>query len=278
MKILADCHHEDLFRSLQLMGARMGATFVRPIGMEWFEECMWHIHTAEATAHQFLDEENYSSIPGISLEEARDTQLDAVVVSHYNNLPSWRKEFEERCPVVLQAGNNWSYLLPVFEGVKYVLNATSTQWPNAERHVRYHPEFSLAGSEQATTNPRLVRSFVHYPQPEGVRLFRELESILGDEWTFELYGAGTDNGPLSLDEMNKAIAECGFIFQYKPGGDGYGFSIHRAWALNKPIIMDYDHYADKIAARCMVDGISSIDLNLRAGEGGGNDETVGLSP
>lgn len=262
MKILADLHHEELFRSLQLMGKRLGATFYRPIGMEWFHDCMWHIHKDEATAKQFLHADNYADLPGMTLEGALNTDLAAVVVTHLQNLQPWQREFEERCPVVLQVGNNWNYNLPVFQGIKHVMNATSTQWPNALNHVRYHPEFSLAGAEQATVNPRLVRSFVHYPDPRGIELFGELAAKLGPEWVFEMYGAGTTRGPLNLDDMSKAIAECGFVFQFKPGGDGYGFNIHRAWALNKPIIMDYDHYADKMAARCMVDGVSSIDLGL----------------
>lgn len=260
MKILADFHHDDLFQSLRLMGKRLGAEIYRPVGMEWFKGTMWHIHTAEDVGRQFLLPESFSQFPGLTLEEALDTKLDAVIVSHINNFQPWRMAFGDKCPVILQVGNNWAYEHKSFDGVKYVLNSTSTQWPNADVHVRYHPEFKV--EKPLDHISKVVRSFVHCPTPEAKQIFGELAEKLGPEWDCRMYGAGSDNGPLEQKEMTKAINECGFVFQHKKGGDGYGFTIHRAWAHNKPVIMDYNHYADKMAAMCMVDASSSFDLNV----------------
>ena len=265
MKILADLHHDDLFRSLQLLGGRMGATFYRPKGLEWFENTFWHVHRGRETAEQFLGPVTYPDFPGISLEEAQDTKWDAVVVSHFSNLQPWQGLFA-RCqpdtPVVLQVGNNWNYNLDCFRNADYVLNSTATQWPNAKKHVRYHPEFRVVSSFDNPTMPGSVYSVNHYPTPKAVITFEKLREQLPG-WKFDMFGCGTENGHLtSRDQVDKNAASYQFLFQFKAGGDGYGFNIHRAWAHNTPVIMDYNHYADKMAAMCMVDRETSFDLSI----------------
>ena len=263
LKILADLHHEELFTSLQFLGNRLGADLYRPKGMEWFEGTMWHIATNQATAEQYLGPDTYKDFAGVSLEEAQDTKWDAIIVSHFANLQPWQAFFG-RCqpdtPVILQVGNNWNYNLDCFRNADYVLNSTSTQWPNAKQHVRYHPEFKV--STGVEKKPNSVYSLCHYPTDEARRLFDALAEEL-PEWTFDFYGCGTQLGQLPDRERVERYAQrYGFLFQFKPGGDGYGFNIHRSWAHNTPVIMDYNHYADKMAAMCMVDRISSFDLSL----------------
>jgi|DEB0MinimDraft_4_1074332.scaffolds.fasta_scaffold07877_3 hypothetical protein len=259
MKILADFHHECLFRSLQRLGDRLGAEVLRPKGLEWFNQNLWHINDNPPTANQFLGDETYKDLPGVTLEEARETDWACVIVSHFANLQPWQREFQGK-PVVLQAGNNWSYHLPCFKDVQFVLNSTSTQWPQAKKHVRYHPEFEIREPKNGK-KPNSVYSLCHYPVPEAQELFSKLSKELPG-WTFSMFGAGTEHGPLrSYEELMDVTSTYSFLFQFKPGGDGYGFNIHRAWAHNTPVIMDYNHYADKMAAMCMVDRISSFDLS-----------------
>lgn len=260
MRVLADLHHEDLFRSLLMLSARLGATLYRPIGGCWFKRGLWQIHSHPDTVKQYLGDETYHGYKGVTFEEAADTKWDFVIATHCNHIQPWMKFFKNKCTVILQVGNNWNYNHECFRGVKHVLNSTSTQWPNAVNHVRYHPEFELPKATEK--KDRSVYSFLHYPSKDGQALFKKLGKLLPG-WDFRMYGAGSELGALtSQEDVIRLAAEASFLFQFKPGGDGYGFNIHRAWASNTPVIMDYNHYADKMAAMCMVDGVSSFDLNL----------------
>ena len=260
MKILVDLHHEDLYRSLLLLAERLGADLFIPKGLEWYTEGKWCVYDHINTANQFLGDEAYGAYPGVSLEDAKGTDWDMVIVTHCNHFATWNEMFSDRSPVVLQVGNNWNCNSELFMGVRNVLNSTSTQWPKAVNHVRYHPE--LEPVADVATNPRSIYSFCHYPEEAARNLFSELGKRLPD-WDLRLYGAGTDRCGISgQDNVLRLAAECGFLFQHKIGGDGYGINIHRAWSNGKPVIMDYDHYAGEIAEMCMVDGLSSIDLSL----------------
>lgn len=260
MRILADLHHEDLFRSLNLLAGRIGAELFRPKGLEWYKEGRWCVFDHINTANQYLGDDCYKEYPGVGLNDAINTDWDLVLVTHCHHFVKWSEMFKGRSPVVLQVGNNWNYNHPMFSGAKNVLNSTSTQWPQADNHVRYHPELEPSGA--VVTNPYSIYSFCHYPTDLAQKLFKELGKRLPD-WDLRLYGAGTDRGGISgQDNVIRLAAECGFLFHHKAGGDGYGVNIHRAWSNGKPIIMDYNHYADKMAAMCMVDGLSSIDLSL----------------
>ena len=140
MKILVDLHHEDLYRSLLLLAERLGADLFIPKGVEWYTEGKWCVHDHINTANQFLGDEAYGAYPGVSLEDAKGTDWDMVIVTHCNHFATWNEMFSDRSPVVLQVGNNWNYNSELFMGVRNVLNSTSTQWPQALNHVRYHPE------------------------------------------------------------------------------------------------------------------------------------------
>jgi len=56
MRVLADCHHTDLYESLRILFEdRLGWELYRPIGLEWFHEDYWAVYPHVNTAQQYLD-------------------------------------------------------------------------------------------------------------------------------------------------------------------------------------------------------------------------------
>ncbi len=263
MKILVDLHHEDLYESLLSLADRLDAEMLRPMGMEWYTSGHWQMHSDGPSANQFLGPDTYKNYKGVSLADAQSTRWDLIFVSHPNNIAPWHLAWGTKAPIVFQAGNNWHYMAPLFKRVKHILNSTSTEWPGIN-HVRYHPDPRVDFDSLPPKKPKTVVSFVHAPSDEATTAFYGLHNHLLD-WDFKMYGANAPDGPLTQAEAAAKIAESSFLFHYKPGGDGYGFNIHRAWASNTPVIMDFNHYSDKIAQMCMVEGVSAFDLNVGYG-------------
>lgn len=262
MKILADLHHEDLFRSFQLLGNRLGAEVYRPAGMDWFNQGIWRIAESKQVASQFLGEGAYPNFPGVTLAEAMETNWACMIVSHIHHVRPWEIFFGKTrpgVPQVFQVGNNWSNAVPQLRNVKYVLNSAVTGWPQAKAHVRYHPEFQKP--PHAQVNPKSLLSMMHCPRPEANEFWDKLKEALPD-WAFKQHGAGSELGAVPQDQVAQTIAGCGFLYHYKPGGDGYGFNLHQAWASGKPVLMPYDDYIDKYASLMMVDRMTSYDLGL----------------
>ena len=84
------------------------------------------------------------------------------------------------------------------------------------------------------------------------------------EYDWKMHGIlGKDGNLSTIKEIAEAIKSSTFVFHTKFGGDGYGFSIHRAFACGKPIIIMGSDYKDKLAGELLEDGITCIDLEKR---------------
>ena len=259
MKILADLHHEDLYGSLLLLAERLGAELRRPCGMDWYRSGTWLQHSDDASALQYLGPDTYKGFRGVLLGTALKTDWDIVIVSHPNNIEPWVRTFEQKAPIVLQVGNAWHYMAPQFKGITHVLNSTSTHWPN-RNHVRYHPEFKLP--KISSQRPKTIASFSHCPQQPALDRINRLGEALGPEWDVLIHGANAPDGPITQAETEALMRQIDYVVHDKPGGDGYGFNVHRALASNCVVVCDYEHYSDQSFARCMVDRVSTIDLGL----------------
>lgn len=56
IRVLADCHHGDLFESLRILFEdRLGWALYRPIGLEWYSQGYWNVYDHIDTAKQYLD-------------------------------------------------------------------------------------------------------------------------------------------------------------------------------------------------------------------------------
>lgn len=296
MKILCDLHHEQLYESLRILFEdRLGWEMFRPIGVNWYTEGFWKVHDAIDTAQQYLaigDSEpldthgrpvteshgqgawiNRDAAPvtsglyrvgkhkAITLERAKETPWDAVLSSmpvHFNLYENFRRQFCPKAYHIFQQGNMWS---PP-DGVRNMLNSTGVNPPPGVNHVRYHQEFSLTEfSPGPCKNPRSVLNLMHYQQPRYQQEFDLLASVLEPRgWKFTNHGAGNRDGSCPTPMLPQTIRDHGFLWHNKAGGEGYGYNMHTAMAIGRPILCHRSLYQGMTASQLMVDG-TCIDMD-----------------
>ena len=88
-----------------------------------------------------------------------------------------------------------------------------------------------------------------------------LASELGEWWNCRSYGANMEDSVSKTKDLATLMKSSGFIFHVKPGGDGYGHSLHNAFACGKPVITRSSHYRGKLGEQLFTHGVTCIDLD-----------------
>ena len=238
MRVLADLHHGDLFRSLRLLfESRLGGQVFRPYGLDWFDEGWWsYPFHARDTAAQFLG--TAYDHPGVTLDNFLDPHpheraFDLMLSSTPEQWYAWeakRREHGITIPHIFQSGNDW--VIP--PDCRNLLNSTTLQAPPGCHAVYYHQEFSLKDyyrPGEAEKPGRVISSFMHYnPRSD---FFYALEREMPD-WIFREYGAGGRDGqPADLPWAMRATR---YLFHAKQT-EGWGYNVHQAAACGVPIFM-----------------------------------------
>jgi hypothetical protein len=79
------------------------------------------------------------------------------------------------------------------------------------------------------------------------------------DFEFKMHGSnGDDENIAGLYKLGQAIRDCGFIYQIKHAGEGYGHVIHNAYACGRPAIILHEYYVGKVADRLLHDETSAI--------------------
>lgn len=294
MKVLADRHHTDLYRSLILLFEnRLGWNLYRPIGMEWYHEGYWKVYDHPATAAQFLGiglaevmtihGESATTVfgkdavvnrdatqvdtglyrigeeKGITLDAAKAIGFDIILSStpaHFFVYEKFRQTYCPHAKHIFQMGNNWA----VPAGAHNVLNSTRVSVPAGVNHVFYHQEFEL---DQFDWSPpedsRRMINMMHYQQGHRLYQFNQLAQYLREMgWTVMDHGAGNAHG--SVDNVYSAMRETGWLWHNKVGGEGYGFNIHHATAMGRPVVCDLALYRGMTAELVLEDRVSCLDM------------------
>lgn len=249
MKILCTFHHEQLHESLVLLGARMGADVYRPLGLDWYHEDLWHVHPSEATANQYLGGATYLNYKGVTLDEAKKANWGLIITTLLDDYPCMEKFRKDHCPNakhVLQVGNQWD--LSQLEGLRNVLNSTTSPVDDNVHSVQYHPEFTIR-PWKTPGNVRSAASFVHCPDIEAIAIGKDITQVSG--WPVKFHGAGAFHGAVGLDRILDYMSEFGFLLHHKPGADGYGFVIHQAIAHGMPVIVNLSDYWESAAGKLL---------------------------
>lgn len=294
MKILADRHHDGLAFSLRLMAKRLGAEIYFPIGEEWFERGFWDIakpyQNSPDTIKQYLSlDQRYRPIDGtlplnqisstksthyeiddlahgdtlksITFDQFLDLDIDIIIASipdHWRTYTKLRNEHKPKAKVVCQMGNMFNELYQmVSDGIVVNLLASATVPDLPINYLVYHQEQPIRPYSPPPIEPKIA-SFVHLlPQPDIFESFKN--SLPGVD--VQAYGAGTPGGSIAtLSQVYDEIQKCSFVFHNKPGGDGYGWIIHSAIMLGRPVITRLSDYKGQLAEPLLTLGVSAIDL------------------
>ena len=259
MRVLADLHHEGLYKSLRMLfEGRLGGEVLRPVGMDWFDEGCWgYPHFAKETAAQFLGPGVYQH-KGVTLSEFLGSwrAYGLMLSSTPDQWRAWenmRQTHGITIPHVFQSGNEWA--LPP---CRNFLNSTTLPAPPGCHTVTYHQEFSLTDyyKPSAAEKPgRVISSFMHYnPRPD---YFYALEREMPD-WIFREYGAGGRDGQPA--DLTWAMRATRYLFHLKPV-EAYGYNTFYAAACGVPIFMRVRQNQHQKIGEVLRAGETCLDLD-----------------
>ena len=292
MNVLADFHHPDLWWSLHLLfEKRLGWSLYRPIGMDWFNRGYHHINDEGAGFHsavelsKYLLEDSLRASSGTSgYFEGLETQggckhFPLFKVVRFCELSSFNIDFlvcSTRCSekpmkklqqdffpgakIIRQVGNWLEEVDPNICPNVLCSDRPSFENCKSKNKLFYHQEFDLGLARYEPPDGfNIVSCFIHhfFRDKDNFKVFEEVKKLLPD-WEFLSYGKWNTDGHISckLEEV-KAMRDATFIWQTKYW-DGYGFNIHRAYALGRPVICNAKDYVGKTAEPLLEDGKTCI--------------------
>ena len=277
MNVLADRHHAGLYRSLQLLGDRLGWDLRTPVGLDWWHAGVWNFGRStwgdDRLAQQFLTDVDGkwttsedpefpgAIVHGVTLEQARTMRWDLIIASAEDNqwgFADFAKGVGAR--FVMQVGNtrqtvDWS-LDP--------LAIVSSEVPIIGRGVRYHQEMDpeYRWHDPAEADRYSVRSFVNLmPRIECGPLMADAQALTPDlRWG--VHGIDCPDGVVKpTSDLAALMASAGFGWHDKVTGDGFGHVIHGWAAIGRPIVGHASHYKGQMAEHLWQDGRTCIDLD-----------------
>lgn len=260
MKVLVDYHHVALLTSLyKLFVERLGWTLYIPMGMDWYERGYWTIEDGEKTeihremAKQFLLS---PTIPDFTIKTPEQPKLeyaylsdveaglkfDIVLASAPCRFQSFEKfvhEFNMNAKLIFQAGNNFAHDSPFIANVKNLLTSATGpyRYYTAPNKVFYRQEFDLGlfrPEKRCIVNT--ITNFQHFMCKK--ELFHSLEVTM-PKWRFRSFGSGNRESALnSIAILSAWMRQSGFVWHVKTLDEGYGHTIHNAFACGKPLVTD----------------------------------------
>lgn len=299
LKVFADLHHTSLFYSLQLLfEKRLGWKLFRPIGIEWYNKGKWLLYPGvhQSTAKQYLTLETcfkrdvhgfalpermklndnytvedgiyYVEDPssgkvhrGITLEKFIDTKFDILISSVPSHIPIWNQliaEYQPRAKHIFQVGNAWGFL----PGVSNILASTSPFGvPGHINACFYHQEFDTnIFCYTPPVNHKKVYSYIHYMRELDLHCqYRDFLQPKG--WSFNTFGAGMEHDLCYMGDIADKCKEMGWLWHIKGEGDGFGHTLHNAYACGRPAIIKKHYYANKLAEALLIDGQTCVDIS-----------------
>ena len=59
------------------------------------------------------------------------------------------------------------------------------------------------------------------------------------------------------------MGEADWIFNHKPGADGFGHILYSSAFVGRPLLIDFNDYHDKLGGELLIDGVTAIDISSR---------------
>jgi hypothetical protein len=278
MNVLIDHHHGALFKSFYyLLKCRLNYNVYVPTGLDWLDkEGLYSSYPNRGTSDQMLnswthDSKNLKCFLPILLQNFENLNIDVIICSLLENYKIFEniiKKYNKNCKLILHIGNN---NLPALLEQMNVKNLMSSSWPvyllsNIPNKVFCRQEFSLNFFKpKYDCNIKSIANYKHILEEEEFNYFKKLETKLPD-WQFKCYGICNPDGIINGDEENisESIRNFGFIYHFKKVDEGYGHSIHNAFACGKPVITNsnYMKFANigNTASLLFESGVSTLDV------------------
>lgn len=299
MKILADFHHDSLWWALHLLfEKRLGWELYRPYGVEWFDQEYFKLygHFAMKEPYRFLaklylkdivftqDGENgygletrmgcidYPKFKLVTLKKAKEMDFDIIICTINENEKYFYKFAKEFCPkakLIRITGNMNDKVDHELYPNLMASDISSYKMYQGEHKVLFRQEFDLNLFKYSPpTNTHNLYSFLN-----GLRAEETEPGVFGTwfkllhllpEFKFRSYGGKCENGRIfGKRKLIERMSEASFLYHVKRI-DGYGHTIHNAFALGRPVITCFEYYRDKIAEPLLVDGETAIFTDGRS--------------
>ena len=205
----------------------------------------------------------------MTFQEFLDTDIDIIIPTvnnHEKPFYDLRQKYKPGAKLIRQTGNIFDSTdtniyknqlcssLPLFKSL-----------PDNINKVLYHEEFSTDIFKYAPGNSenKKIKSVLHFLKifKESLSLWYEYKSKLS-EFQFFMHGAGGDDNVIQpeITGVVKAMHDSMFIWHVKPGGDGFGFTLHHAYACGRPVITRIDDYRQHLGGLLLEDGVTCIDI------------------
>lgn len=296
MNILADFHHADLWWSLQLLADRLGATLYRPYGMEWYDQGYYKLYgnlrakdperwiakqylvdtifplfTSFTTSSFGIGRETYNGCLDypefrlLTLEDAKNIQIDIVICSVHENEPYFAKlkEFWHNAKFVRQVGNDLDTLVDESLYPNLLSSATAPYNAFQGHKILYRQEWDTTlFKPEDPQNFKNIWSFQGDMEQfeETFDFWTDLKHQLRD-YDFKSYGVACENGKIyPKREYYQKMSEATFLVQSKGPWEGYGFVIHNAMWLGRPMIIKYSDYEGKLADPLLIKDETYLEM------------------
>lgn len=290
MNILTDgIHHADLAFSLVLLGNRLEAKVFFPYGLDWFDKGYFNIYgdlrkkdPYRYLAKKYLEDnyyfeekitketyngcDAYPHLNLLTLEEARDIQIDVIICTLHENEQAFSKlkEFWPNCKFIRQCGNDLD------------TNVAESLYPNllsaAKQPYEIFKGHKILAKEEWDTD---LSPYVVPTNFNNIYSFQNNLEAFEDTWevwirlkhklkdfNFKSYGNENDDGKIyPKREYFAKINESTFGFQSKGPWEGYGFHIHQNIYLGRPMIIRFSDYQGKMAEPLLKEGVSYLEMN-----------------
>jgi hypothetical protein len=285
MKIFADLHHGGLSYSLHLLfEKRLGWELFNPIGLDWREKGYWQYSQLEDTIHSYLDLKETDKLVGnhwerkdldfewtqkyLTFEQFQKEDIDVIlcsVGSHEESFFNLRNAYKPKAKLIRQIGN-WDEEVDFDKSKNLMISVGPFVLPAGINYVCYHQEFDLEEWRyRKPTNFKTIKTFINcFPDSVDYPLWDVYKKELPDfEW--RMHGIGGTDGIVSPQRaVREAMADSGFIWHVKLGGEGFGHVIHNSYALGRPCIVKGSYYQGKMAEPLLLDSVTCIDLEKRS--------------
>lgn len=281
MKVFVDYHHGDLYHSLHLLfEKRLGWELYRPIGKDWHTRGFWRYSDNPATINQYLGmhqaskeidgvhyctDINHATVhKAITPEKFMSMDIDMIIASVVNHERAFYEmsKHKPNCKFIRHEGNNiavidWSI-------VKNLIASTSPiTTPTGVNAVFYHQEFetTIYSFIQKINSNQITNLMNCLPHSPDYPVWGQYKELL-PEFDFKMYGIlGTDGIISGIRNIAHEIQSSKFIWHLKSQGDGFGHTIHNAYACGRPCIVKKGYYAGRLAEPLLINGVTCIDLD-----------------
>lgn len=285
MNVFSDYHHSALYHSLELLfEKRLNWNLYRPIGKEWAEQDFWRYSTQQDTINQYLEipsdakekdgvyfvfnqrYKNYHKC--LTLDKFFSMPIDIVIASVFPHELTFKRLCDlhpSKPKLIRQIGNfNEPVNLDICKNI--MDSADFRTFSSYHNVIYYHQEFDLdIFHYEAPKETKKIRSLINcLPHNDYYYLWEEFKNEL-KEFEWRMHGILGEMIEDDEEKIAETMRDSTFIWQVKGGNsEGYGFVIHQAFALGRPIIVKSSLYKGKPAEKLIEDLKTCIDLDLHS--------------